>query len=125
MATSLVFSMSFSLISAIDCRPYQCTSWFIRNISDVDSGRIRWKFILTAQMCCSTARIVFAANAGRLRLLTGGSSASTIGLFLASAALAILSRNGLVIGLNQRVVRCKPYYLEVDKTVLVQPCREH
>src|SRR5687767_9128325 len=69
--------------------------------------------------------MVFAANSGRQARPAGGSSASTTGLFLSAAALAILSRNGLVIGLYQRVVRCKPYYLEVDVAVLVEPCRKY
>src|ERR1700752_1083713 len=116
--------MSLSLMSAIDCRPQECANLFIRNISGADRGRIRWKFILIAQTCRSTARIVLVANSGRPRLFAGGSSASTTGLFFTAAAMEILSRNGLVIGLYQRVVRCKPYHLEVNEAVFVEPCRE-
>src|SRR5207237_6909305 len=122
-ATSLVFSMSFNLMSAIDCRPYECRSLFICDISDADSGRIMWKFILTAQMCCSTTRMVFAANSGRLRLFAGGLRPSTIGLFLALSALAILFRNGLVIGLYRLVVHCKPHHLELYLTLLLRAVR--
>src|SRR5690606_13761285 len=77
-----------------------------------------------AQTCCPAARIVFSANLARPRLLAGGSSARTIGLLLAAAASAILSLNGLVICLYQRVVGCKPYHFEVNIAMLVQPRRK-
>src|ERR671922_610972 len=106
-ATALVFSMSFSLMSAIDCRPKEWVHLFIREISDADSGRMIWKFILTAQIYCSTAQIVFAANSRSLCLPDElGSSARTMGLFFSIAALAILSENGLIIGLYQWVICC-------------------
>ena len=38
-ATALVVSMSFSLMSAIDCSPKEWASLFILKISDADSGR--------------------------------------------------------------------------------------
>src|SRR5581483_6211322 len=122
-ATWFVFSMSFNLMSAIDCRPCECASLFICDISLADSGRIRWKLIFIAQTCCSTALMVFAAKSCRPGLPDGGSSARTILLFLWSAALSILSEK-LVIGLYQRVILCQPYHLEVDIAVLVKPRRK-
>src|SRR5919197_5935893 len=108
MATALVFSMSFSLISAIDCRPKEWARLFIHKISDADNGRMMWKFILTAQTYCSTAQMVFAATSGKLCLPDDdrGSSARTTGIFFSTAAMAILSEKGLVIGLYQWVIFC-------------------
>src|SRR6185503_13840192 len=75
-------------------------------------------------MCCSAARIVFSANSKSLRLFAGGSSARITGLFLATAALEILTRYGLVISLYQRMVRCKLYHFEIYVAMLVESCRE-
>ncbi len=61
-ATALVVSMSFSLMSAIDCSPKEWASLFICEISDADSGRIIWKFILTAQTWCSTAQMILVCK---------------------------------------------------------------
>src|SRR5215203_77943 len=124
-ATALVVSMSFNLMSAIDCSPKEWAILFIAEISDADSGRMIWKFILTAQTWCSTAQMVLAAISGSLCLSDGlGSRARTIGLFFSIAALAILSKKGLVIGLYQRVILCQPYHFKINVSVFIQPCQE-
>src|SRR5215211_2974571 len=44
--------------------------------------------------------------------------------FFFIAAAAILWKNGLVIGLYQRVILCQSYHLEINVSVFIQPCQE-